>query len=339
MKMIPQGSIRQCLEALAGEARVYAPVKEDGLIVITQWKGQDLAQGYINPENTLKDVLYPQTDTLLEFAGGYEDLTLKEPKPVSPQVVFGTRPCDAAALEMNAQVFLGGEFTDENFRRRRDATVVMSLACKEAGPYCFCRAMGGSPAGERGSDVMFYPRDGAYYVQALTGRGERVLAGLGGLMEEAPAGQGEDARAHCQETPVPRAEGLPVEGLQHRTEPLFDHPYWEELSHRCHSCGICTFVCPTCYCFAVFDAPRGTRGKRMRGWDACQFKDFLLMAGGHNPRPTKKERVRQRFMHKLNYFVDTYGEYQCAGCGRCVIKCPVGLHILGVITGLEGVVS
>lgn len=337
MKRIPTSKVTDLLKALAEKARVYAPVAEDGLVFLREWKGQELASSYVNTENSLKDVLYPQTDTLLEFRGGYEDLSINEPNGPEAQVVFGSRPCDAHGLDLIARVFLGGECTDETFRARRESTVVMTVACEKAGPYCFCSAMGGSPAGERGSDVMLYPMGDYLYVDALTERGRALLEGQT-LLAEASESEAEKAKGQCEDVRVPAAEGLPVEGLSERLKGLFDHPYWAEVSKRCHSCGICTYTCPTCYCFSVFDAPRGSAGRRLRGWDSCQFKEFLLMAGGHNPRPTKKERVRQRFMHKLNYFVDTYGEYQCVGCGRCVEKCPVNLHILGVITDLEGVV-
>jgi len=57
------------------------------------------------------------------------------------------------------------------------------------------------------------------------------------------------------------------------------------------------------------------------------FTDYTLMAGGHNPRPTKKERLRNRYMHKLSYFVDRHGTSLCVGCGRCISKCPAHLDI------------
>ena len=30
-------------------------------------------------------------------------------------------------------------------------------------------------------------------------------------------------------------------------------PLWEETAHRCLNCGVCTFLCPTCYCFDTYD--------------------------------------------------------------------------------------
>jgi ferredoxin len=61
------------------------------------------------------------------------------------------------------------------------------------------------------------------------------------------------------------------------------------------------------------------------------FSDYSRMAGGHNPRPTKKERLRNRYLHKLAYFDERYGKTLCVGCGRCISKCPASLDITEVI--------
>ena len=61
------------------------------------------------------------------------------------------------------------------------------------------------------------------------------------------------------------------------------------------------------------------------------FPLFTLQASGHNPRPTGKERMRQRVMHKFNYFIENYNQPACVGCGRCVVSCPVNIDIRRVI--------
>lgn len=61
------------------------------------------------------------------------------------------------------------------------------------------------------------------------------------------------------------------------------------------------------------------------------------MAGGHNPRPTRKERFRNRFLHKLQQFPERYGKIACVGCGRCISKCPVNVDITDIISQLKEV--
>jgi ferredoxin len=55
------------------------------------------------------------------------------------------------------------------------------------------------------------------------------------------------------------------------------------------------------------------------------------MGAGHNPRPEKKMRVRQRVMHKFKYQVEQFGVTGCTGCGRCVESCPVNIDLREVI--------
>ena len=64
------------------------------------------------------------------------------------------------------------------------------------------------------------------------------------------------------------------------------------------------------------------------------YSDFTNMAHG-NPRASKKERFRQRFMHKLVYFPDNQKAFACVGCGRCLQKCPACMNIIKVVKALE----
>ena len=100
---------------------------------------------------------------------------------------------------------------------------------------------------------------------------------------------------------------------------------------RCLACGACSFLCPTCHCFDIQDEVTAEGGVRFRCWDTCQFGEFTRMGAGHNPRPTQKERVRQRVSHKFKYLVEEFGRLGCTGCGRCVEACPVNIDIRSVL--------
>ncbi|MCD6297627.1 MAG: 4Fe-4S dicluster domain-containing protein, partial [Deltaproteobacteria bacterium] len=99
----------------------------------------------------------------------------------------------------------------------------------------------------------------------------------------------------------------------------------------------CTYLCPTCWCFDIQDEVLGKEGDRIRNWDSCMFPLFTLHGSGHNPRDLKVQRVRQRFMHKLKYYVEKYENgVQCSGCGRCVRYCPVNIDIRQVCELMNG---
>ena len=70
----------------------------------------------------------------------------------------------------------------------------------------------------------------------------------------------------------------------------YEHPIWSERAAQCFSCGSCTMVCPTCYCFDVQDEVAWDlqQGERVRTWDACLLHDFAEVAGGHNFRRKRR---------------------------------------------------
>ena len=114
-------------------------------------------------------------------------------------------------------------------------------------------------------------------------------------------------------------------------------PIWKEEGERCLSCGACSAVCPTCYCYDVVDEA-GLDGSvaRRREWDNCFFRDHALVAGGHNFRPDRASRLRFRFEHKYLGFGELRGEASCVGCGRCTSACPVAIDLAAVLARLSG---
>jgi ferredoxin len=112
---------------------------------------------------------------------------------------------------------------------------------------------------------------------------------------------------------------------------IFDTPEFENVSGNCVSCNTCAFVCPTCHCFKISDEKVKDTGVRYKSYDSCNNGYFTLMAGGHNPRPVKYRRWRQRAMHKFVYYKERFGENLCVGCGKCTIACPVNISIFEVV--------
>ncbi len=80
---------------------------------------------------------------------------------------------------------------------------------------------------------------------------------------------------------------------------------------------------------------KGSDGVRIRSWDSCMFPLFTKETSGHNPRPSQKERWRQRTMHKFKYYVDNFNAISCVGCGRCVMYCPVNIDIRKIIEDIS----
>ena len=111
-------------------------------------------------------------------------------------------------------------------------------------------------------------------------------------------------------------EPIDVEGIPAKLRGMFEHSIWEEIAERCLGCGVCTYLCPTCHCFDIQDETIGNKGRRIKNWDSCMFPIFTLHGSGHQPRELRFQRMRQRIMHKFNYYEENFGVIACSGCGR-----------------------
>lgn len=340
VKTISKEKISGLLQQLLSDYDVIAPAtRRKGLVKFEKINdASEVSLDYHNTDIAPKGFFFPQTENLFKFHLGEGDIDLTPVEDEEKErILFGTRPCDIRALETLDPVFAGPR-EDNFYLNRREQTIIIGLACQEVLPTCFCNAFGISPVDAKGADIMLLEQEGNYLITENTERGRSLVEKYQNLFTTR-----EIDLETCKENLHKKLQGqfihqLSPAAVKKTLDLYFDLPYWEQVSPRCLGCGICTYICPTCHCFDIFDfTPGGTEGGRYRCWDSCMFKDFTKMAGGHNPRPTKKERVRNRFMHKLKYHLDRYGLEGCVGCGRCIAKCPVNIDITRIIADLEEV--
>jgi len=331
-KVVSKDRLNSVLSHWRKNYRVYAPVQKDRFVQFEEWedRGEPVWE-FQNSRLSPKFLMEPQSEILLEFSldPRTEDSgILKERERVYPlQIVVGIRPCDAKAVELSKRNFVSQEYTDSYWVRRYETTVFVGLGCNRPCPTCFCTSVGCGPFHEEGLDVLMIDLGDRFLFRSLTGKGRDILAEMDG---ETPSADDEKLALQIREEGerhiVSRVswDRIPSQDLM----TLFDAGFWEDVAFSCINCGTCTFLCPTCWCFDIQDESKGVRGIRMRNWDSCMFPLFTLHGSGHNPRAEKFQRVRQRFMHKLKYYVDKYGDgVACVGCGRCVQFCPVNIDI------------
>ncbi|MCK4232467.1 4Fe-4S dicluster domain-containing protein, partial [candidate division WOR-3 bacterium] len=127
-------------------------------------------------------------------------------------------------------------------------------------------------------------------------------------------------------------------GMPDIMELSWDSDLWQELADKCLACGACSMVCPTCNCYNIRDVSDLSleSGVRERHWDSCMNKEYALVAGGHNFREARAERLKLYYTHKLKAFITEYGKPSCVGCGRCIDTCPVNINVAEVIRALKG---
>lgn len=323
----------EALATLKGAYQVFVPVREgDFHNFRVLEEGVRPSFAFQNTRLSPKSVVFPQSERMFVYTVDQSDPEaniLKEaPKEFSPQVVVGIRPCDAYAFQLVRKNYDTPEYKDPWWVKRFESTTLVGLGCNAPCRACFCLSTGTGPYSEKGLDAMMVDLGDSFLVRALTPKGEAWMGVLKGGRAAGEAELAEAARL-AQEAEEKVVASMPTDQLKDKDAvQLFEAPFWEEVAFSCINCGTCTYLCPTCWCFDIQDEVHGKEGDRIRNWDACMFPLFTLHGSGHNPRAEKYQRVRQRFMHKLKYYVDKYGDgVCCVGCGRCVQFCPVNIDI------------
>ena len=323
--------VREAIRTLhSAGVRVVAPVEADGTVDLTEVTSpEEVADGYQNAHLPLKRHFFPPTQVLLEFENGEDGEVemAQQELPEEPTVILGARPCDAAALASLDELF-HWDYGDAFYTAARENTTVVTFACDEPGEKCFCTSVGLSPQATGGSDVIAYRTDdGEMLLRPLTDRGEELIANLDGV-EPAPEG------TEVPDAPEPEKQFDPAQ-VKQWLDDNFESDFWKEVSLRCLGCGACSYLCPVCHCFDIVDESTWNRGQRRRNWDCCAFGEFTRHASGHNPRPDRASRWRQRVMHKFKYFPEKFDRLGCVGCGRCLENCGAGQDLVEVLGEIE----
>ncbi|MEJ2672947.1 MAG: 4Fe-4S dicluster domain-containing protein [Deltaproteobacteria bacterium] len=340
--ILKKSDLAEFVESLAGEfpGGVLGPVLQDGKIVLAAAEPREFRLDFQNTHLSPKDLFFPQSEKMLEFTAnpGEEGAFILEEVKNQPQrrLVLGLRPCDAKAFVVLDTIFTNDQYSDPYWAEKREATVIIGLDCNEPCPTCFCTSMGSGPFHEEGQDVQAVDLGDRLLLKPLTSKGEEVLKKAQGLTPAAPA---DKARAQelKQQAEATITDEVETDNIAARTVmELFEAPHWDEVQERCLNCGVCTYVCPTCHCFDIQDEVHEGKGVRLRNWDYCMSWLFTQHGSGHNPRPDKKSRVRQRFMHKFKYIpLKREGAIGCVGCGRCITLCPVNIDVRDVVRDMN----
>ncbi|HOU23383.1 MAG TPA: 4Fe-4S dicluster domain-containing protein [Anaerolineae bacterium] len=333
-KTIAKKDINAFVEQLLRDYTVYAPAREANYVTFRQVASpEEVVWDCLVTRKPPKDLFFPQTETLFVYAETADGLQVQPPEGVKrDRILWGIRPCDLQALSVQDSVFDTKDASDTYFMDKRRNTTLVGIGCNQPLSTCFCTSVGGGPFKKEGTDLFLTDIGDAYLAEAFTPKG-KLLLGKGSfkVATKADLKAAEDAEAAAlKRLPTP----IDLEATKQHLDKMIDSPFWDEVQATCIGCGVCTFLCPVCHCFDIVDEGTASCGVRVRNWDTCQYCIYSLEASGHNPRPTQRERVRQRLMHKFNYELANQNVVGCVGCGRCVQLCPVNLDIRQILGGI-----
>ncbi len=281
-----------------GKETLFAPVDKTDEVVLTY-------QTTLLPP---KVFLLPPEEELFIAKGG----RVSETPPPEPFVLFGLNLKDLEGI-CRLDEIMSQEPADSFYLRRRKEAVLIAISDKEVGI-------------PPGGDLILEKVGANYQATPLTKAGEKITS-LPSFKKGAPKSE-----------PQPKNKPTKLEELLLDSELLCraiewsreNYPeIWEKLGKICLNCGICTYACPLCYCFEMEDKISLDRSacSRCRQWSACTLPGFATVAGGHNFRPTIKDRYFNWYYHKFVRAYKEFGRAQCVACGRCQKYCPAGIDI------------
>ncbi|OHB77252.1 MAG: sulfite reductase subunit A, partial [Planctomycetes bacterium RBG_16_59_8] len=310
--------------------RGWTDEQEKGLYRLRR-REDDALFGYAVGPHSWKMFLNPSARRLWRSTREGKGFRIDAEKDEQPPMAFiGVRACELSAMAIQDKVFLGGQWIDPLYRRRREGAFIVAVNCGTASGTCFCVSMGTGPKVSAGFDLalteLLEGGRHALLVEVGSERGGEMLRGL----SCPPAGAKEDrvAAAVVEKTAASMGRTLDLTGLKDLLSAAMDHPRWDDVAECCLTCANCTMVCPTCFCSTVEDVTdlTGDHAERWRKWDSCFTMDFSSLHGG-SVRATPKARYRQWMTHKLSTWHDQFGTSGCVGCGRCIAWCPAAIDI------------
>ncbi len=318
-KLISQADIPKLLDHFKKTHAVFAPQSKNGEIAYDALK--ESSNVILGCETTLlppKIYFLPPNEELFKVTDGRVQETRVEKK----FIIFGLSIKDLTAIIQLDQI-MNKPPADPFYQQRRAASTLIAVSDEEVGV---------PPRG----DLILEKISGSEY-QAITPTDKgRKIAALGFFKDRGVRGKAKPPKPLSKLDRMLLDSELVAKAVEWSRE---NYPQiWEKLGKLCLSCGICTYVCPLCYCTSTEDKTSFDRSvcSRCRFWDACTLPGFAQIAGGHNFRGTQKDRYFNWFYHKFVRAYKEFGQAQCVACRRCQKYCPAGIDIEKVLVEIVG---
>ncbi len=299
---------------------LVGPTKESKFDKLTDISQLDMALHTTFPA---KKYLFEKKKVLLEFTKN--NLTVPEPNHDKKfRIIMGLKRCDLNSIKRQDIMFTK-ETKDPYYIEERDRTVLIGYHCQEPiDEYCFCGSMELSDF----YDLMLYDRDESYLVEIGSEKGKLFIDKYRKYFWDT------EAFITLMDKTINTTlvlEKKELTGLQ-------DHKLWKEEVEKCLSCGACTNLCPSCYCFDLYDEVDMkdlTSGRKIRNWASCQFQSFTKVTGPHIFRENRADRFKHRIFHQVQWFREKHGINLCTGCGRCIRGCPTAINWVTMLNRME----
>lgn len=317
--------------------KIAAPIRKENQFVFADINDPDeICLDYRPTILPPKKYFFPQHQRLGTFKMG--ETTMPTTVDVEPIVLFGVHTCDIEAIGCLDVVFSDNP-PDPYFIKRKKNILVIGYECmKMCDDYATCITMD-TYMPKAGYDIMMTPSGNRYILHINSKEADELMRKSFLFKKNYNEDEIKLELSNIRQEKQKNFRVL-LEAEYSELTKIFRKSYnsetWVAVGKRCVSCGNCTMVCPTCYCFDMYDEVRldMSGGERDRVWDSCQLEDFAKVAGGENFRKERSSRQRHRYLRKFDYPVRKYNKFFCVGCGRCTRTCMAGISLLETINEL-----
>ena len=313
------------LAKLLADSLVFAPVKNGDKILVEKVKELETVDWSGDlPANSFKSVFLPVQEKMGEFKNGKLS---SSPEKTQKTVAWGMNILDLQAFTLFEQVFE----KDIYYQKRRQNTFVVGFTNGIEDDFRKYKVFHQKYEEDVLEHLIFdvfveRQKDGNFVVFSGSEKGQILLEENGikdyeniefaGLIPEA----GVNPRLTANKDAV---------------ELGIDNPVWDEMAEICISCGKCSMVCPTCFCFDQSDEPTLNGVEKKRQWASCFYPEFSKTAGGHKDLDSVKKKLYFWYYHKFVRIPDEFSYYGCISCMRCFKVCPVGINIAKTLQELN----
>ncbi len=337
LRVIDKPAMATFVAKMMGDYRVVGPMAKGPQFAFGQLEDPaELRLDYNTSILPPKKYLQPQEERLMTFNRSGKT-TIETVIDAEPTVILGVHTCDLHAMGVLDEAFTQG-YPDAHYLKRRRQTLLVGIEClKPCDQHSFCKSMGTLTV-SNGYDLHLTDLGEAYAVDVGSEAGATLLEKYGEATEATEAHMQQLNKVLSAKWPrFPYKLEFDVGELPALMNQSYNSLVWDKLAEKCLACGTCNMVCPTCFCFNVYDEVELNLqdGERRRRWDSCMLDEFASVAGGENFRHQQAARLRHRFMRKGRYLMEKYNQLGCVGCGRCARLCLVDISPVDVFNELH----
>lgn len=310
-KILARRDLEKFIKFLKKKYRVFAPVKKGGDFLFAEIDSLEKIKNNLTMIPPTK-IFYPAVEKLF----GFKKNNIREPRKYNqPIALLGLNSFDINALSIFDKIM--SRPRDKYYWQNRKDSLIIGFGEKRI-----------NLIGEY--DLFFEERVGSFRVAIGSHLGKDISKNKLFI-----------SIADDLEKPVfnPDPLFLDVKKLSSAIVATKNDKIWDDLAKICFGCGICTYVCPLCYCFDIKDEIdletcdndcSSCSGRRLRHWDSCFLPHFFEVAE-HNFKAKLRDHIYNWYYHKFVRMPLEFDTVGCVSCERCIKYCPAKINYREVL--------